>query len=278
VRQLANHVIGARPSPLDTLGFPQWIPRFHPKEFHMAVKAFDALVARIIAERRASAADHGDLLSMLLSARDAETGEGMSDKQLRDEILTIMLAGHETTASALSWCWHLLGRHPEAEARLHEELERVLGGRTPGREDIPELKYTRMVVEEALRLYPPAFIIARTAIKEDWLGGVRIQPGAMIIIHPYITHRKPDLWPDPERFDPERFTPEETVRRHRFAYLPFGGGPRVCIGNGFAMTEAVAILATLAQRHRLRQAPGREPKPVGLVTLRPRDGLWMTLA
>jgi cytochrome P450 len=278
VRRLANYVVSARPSSLDLLGLPQWIPRLHPKEFREAVKAFDALVARIIAERRASAADHGDLLSMLLSARDAETGEGMSDRQLRDEILTIMLAGHETTANALSWCWYLLAEHPEAEARLHEELERVLGGRAPRREDIPELKYTRMVIEETLRLYPPAFIIGRTAMDEDWIGGVRIPPGAMIIVHPYITHRNPNLWPEPERFIPERFTPEETARRHRFAYLPFGGGPRICIGNGFAMTEAAVILATLAQSHRLRLAPGHEVKPIGLVTLRPRDGVWVTKA
>jgi cytochrome P450 len=278
VRRLANHIVSTRPSPLDTLGLPQWIPRFHPKEFREAVKAFDALVARIIAERRGSGADHGDLLSMLLSARDAETGEGMSDKQLRDEMLTIMLAGHETTANALSWCWYLLAQHPEAEVRLHEELERVLGGRAPSREDIPELKYTRMVIEEAMRLYPPVFIFARTAMEEDWIGGVRIKPGAMMIIHPYITHRNPNLWPEPERFIPERFAPEETAKRHRYAYLPFGGGPRICIGNGFALTEAAVILATLAQRYRLRLAPGHEVKPVGHVTLRPRNGVWMTIA
>lgn len=278
VRRMAQHVVSARPSVLDMLGFPQWIPRLHSKDFRVAVKAFDELVARILAERRASGADRGDLLSMLLSARDPETGEGMTDKQLRDEVLTILLAGHETTANALTWCWCLLAQNPEAETRLHEELERVLGGRTPRREDIAELKYTRMVIEETLRLYPPAYVIARTAEKEDWMGGARIRPGSSVIINIYVVHRNPNLWPEPERFIPERFTPEETAKRHRFAYLPFGGGPRICIGAGFAVTEATAILATLAQRHRLRLAPGREVKPVGHITLRPRDGMWMTLA
>ena len=277
VRRLMDEVVAQRPNLLDLFGLPRWLPRRHSKRYRAAVEAFDALVARIIAERRAQGVDHGDLLSMLLAARDPETGEGMSDKQLRDEILTIFVAGHETTANALSWTLYLLAQHPDAEAKLHAELERVLGGRAPSFSDLAELKYTRMVFEEAMRLYPPAHTIARTALREDWIGGVRIPPGAVLSINIYVTHRNPTLWPEPDRFDPERFTPEAVAKRHRFAYLPFGGGPRICIGNGFAMAEAQVILAIIVQRYRLRLAPGHEVKPIGLVTLRPKQGIWMTL-
>ena len=273
VRRLMDEVIRQPLSLLDLFGLPQWLPRGHSKAFRAAVTAFDALVARLVAERRAQGVDHGDLLSMLLAARDPETGEGMSERQLRDEILTIFLAGHETTANALSWCWSLLAQHPEVEAKLHAELDQVLGGRAPRFTDLARLKYTRMVFEEALRLYPPVHGVSRTAIGEDRLGGVRIPPGAVLLISLYVTHRNPTLWPDPDRFDPERFTPEAVAARHRFSYLPFGGGPRICIGNGFALAEAQVILATIAQRHRLRLAPGHEVKPIGLVT----HGIWMSL-
>ncbi|WP_026605943.1 cytochrome P450 [Methylocapsa acidiphila] len=278
VRQLMDQVVAQPPNLLDLFGLPRWLPRSQPKNYRAAVRAFDALVSRIIAERRAQGVDHGDLLSMLLSARDPESGEGMSDKQLRDEILTFFVAGHETTANALSWTWHLLAQYPDVEAKLRAELARVLGGRAPNFADLAELQYTRMVIEEAMRLYPPAHTISRTALREDWIGGVRIPAGAVIFINVYVTHRNPNLWPEPERFDPERFAPEAVAKRHRFAYLPFGGGPRVCIGNGFAMAEAQTILATLAQRCRLRPAPDHEVKPIGLVTLRPKDGVWMKIA
>lgn len=278
VRRLMDEVVAQRPNLLDLFGLPRWLPRRQSKRYRAAVAGFDALVARLIAERRAEGADHGDLLSMLLAARDPETGEGMTDKQLRDEILTIFIAGHETTANALSWTWHLLAQHPEVEAKMRAELDRVLGGRAPTFADLAELKYTRMVFEEAMRLYPPAHTISRTAIGEDWIGGVRIPPGAVMIINIYVTHRNPTLWPEPENFDPERFAPEVIAKRPRFAYLPFGGGPRICIGNGFAVAEAMVILAVLAQRYHLRPAPGHEVKPIGLVTLRAKDGIWMTAA
>jgi cytochrome P450 len=187
------------------------------------------------------------------------------------------VAGHETTANALSWTWYLLALHPDAEAKLHAELDRVLGGRAPSSTDLVELQYTRKVFEEAMRLYPPAHTISRMAVREDWIGGVRIPPGAEVSISIYVTHRNPTLWPEPERFDPERFTPEAVATRHRFAYLPFGGGPRVCIGNGFAMAEAQVILATLAQRYRLKPAPGCEVEPIGLLTLRPEHGIRMSV-
>ena len=277
VRRLTDVVVALPPNMLDLLGFPEWLPRRQPPAYRRVIAEFDAMVARLLTERRADGIDRGDLLSMLLAARDPETGEGMSDKQLRDEILTIFLAGHETTANALTWTWYLLARHPEAEARLHDELDRVLGGRPPSFADLAELKWTRMVIEEAMRLYPPAHTIARMAIGEDRIGGVRIPPGASITISIYVTHRNPNLWPEPERFDPERFAPAVGARRHRFAYLPFGGGPRICIGSSFALAEAQVIIAAIAQRYRLRLAPDRLVEPIGLVTLRPRTGVWMTL-
>jgi cytochrome P450 len=277
VRRLMDIVVTLSPSVLDLFGLPDWLPRRQPAAYRRAIAEFDALVARLLAERRADGIDRGDLLSMLLAARDPESGEGMSDKQLRDEILTIFLAGHETTANALSWTWYLLARHPEAEARLHDELDRVLGGRMPDFADLAELRWTRMVVEEAMRLYPPAHAIARTALGEDRIGGVRVPAGAVISISMYVTHRNPNLWPEPERFDPERFAPAAVARRHRFAYLPFGGGPRICIGNGFAVAEAQVIVAAIAQRYRLRLAAGHEVRPIARVTLRPKDGVWVTL-
>jgi cytochrome P450 len=277
LRRLTDVVVALRPSTLDLLGLPEWIPRRQPAAYRRAIAEFEALVSRLLAERRADGRDRGDLLSMLLAARDPETGEGMSDKQLRDEILTILLAGHETVANALTWTWYLLARHPEAGARLHEELDRVLGGRVPGFADLAELEWTRMVIEEAMRLYPPAHTISRTAIGEDCIGGVRVPPGAAITISAYVTHRNPNLWRDPERFDPERFAPGAVAQRHRFAYLPFGGGPRICIGNGLAIAEAKAIVATIAQRYRVRLAPGHVVEPIGLVTLRARNGVWVTL-
>jgi cytochrome P450 len=278
VRRLMDIVLARKPSLLDLLGLPAWLPRPEGRVHRQVVAAFDDMVARLLAERRREgAADCGDLLAMLLAARDPETGESMSDRQLHDEIITIFIAGHETTATALSWTWYLLATHPEAEAALHAEIDRVLDGRLPGFADLAELKWTRMVVEEAMRLYPPAHTILRTAVGEDRIGEVRVPPGAIIVIRPYVTHRNPKLWPQPERFDPMRFSPEAVAQRHRFAYLPFGGGPRICIGNGFALVEAQIILATMAQRYRLRLAPGHAVQPIGLGTLRAKDGIWVTL-
>jgi cytochrome P450 len=277
VRRLMEIVVTMRPSMLDLLGLPEWLPRHQARAHRRAVAEFEALVSRFLLERRADGIDRGDLLAMLLAARDPESGHGMSDKQLRDEILTIFLAGHETTANALSWTWYLLARHPAAEARLHEELDRVLGGRMPTYADLAELKWTRMVIEEAMRLYPPAHTIARTALGEDRIGGVRVPAGATITISIYVTHRNPNLWPEPERFEPERFAPAEVARRHRFAYLPFGGGPRICIGNGFALAEAQVIVAAIAQRYRIRLAPGHVVSPIGLITLRAKGGILVTL-
>jgi len=277
VRRLMDIVVALRPGVLDLLGLPEWLPRPKPAAYRRAIAEFETMVARLLAQRRSDGIDRGDLLSLLLAARDPESGEGLSDRQLRDEILTFFIAGHETTANALSWTWYLLAQNPAAEARLHQELDRVLAGRMPTFADLSELKWTRMVIEEAMRLYPPAHTISRTAIGEDRIGGVRVPPGALMTISSYVTHRNPNLWPEPERFDPERFAPEAVARRHRFAYLPFGGGPRICIGNNFAVAEAQVIVAAIAQRYRVHLAAGHEVAPVGLITLRPKNGVWVTL-
>jgi cytochrome P450 len=217
------------------------------------------------------------LLSMLLEARDERTRQGMDKRQLRAETMTLIFAGHETTATALSWTWWLLGTNAEAERRLHEELDGVLGGRMPEFGDLPNLPYTRMVFQEAMRLYPPAWAISRRAIEDDEVGGYRIPAGTTVLVSPYVTHRNLRYWEDPEIFDPDRFLPERSAGRPEFAYLPFGGGPRKCIGDYFAMTEGVLILATIAQRYRLLLAPEHPVEPHPLLTLKPKRGIIVSL-
>jgi cytochrome P450 len=250
-----------------------------PRNRHMqaAIHELDTVVAGIIKQRRVEDTDTGDLLSMLLSARDEDTGEGMTDQQARDEVMTLLIAGHETTANALSWTWYLLSQHPAVESKLHAELATVLGGKPPTVDQLAELPYTSMVLQEALRLYPPAWILSRKALADDELGGFFIPQGSMVIISPYATHRHPAYWEDPEVFDPERFTPERVAARHHYAYYPFGGGPRLCIGSNFAMMEAQLVLATIAQRYRLILTPGYPVVPEAKITLRPRYGMHMTL-
>jgi cytochrome P450 len=200
----------------------------------------------------------------------------MNDRQVRDEVMTLLLAGHETTSNALSWTWYLLSQHPDAESRLHAELEQVLGGRTPTVEDLPRLAYTRMVLEETLRLYPPAVGFNRKALADDEVGGYVVPANTLIWLSPYTTHRHPEFWEHPDVFDPERFSPERSAGRPHFAHFPFGGGPRLCIGSNFAMMEAQLILATTVQRYRLRLLPGYQVEPQVLLTMRPRNGLPMT--
>ncbi|HEX6749087.1 MAG TPA: cytochrome P450 [Longimicrobium sp.] len=240
-----------------------------------AAARLDATIFRMIDERRRGGEDRGDLLSMLLAARDEEgDGGGMTDTQLRDEALTLFLAGHETTANALAWTWHLLALHPGAETRLHAELDSVLAGRDPSVEDLPRLPYTRAMLAESMRLYPPAWTIGREPLEAFEAGGYRIRAGSVVLVSPWITHRDPRWWAEPERFDPGRWTPEMEAERARFAYFPFGGGPRKCIGEGFAWTEGILVLATVARRWRLRHAPDAEVGRQPLITLRP-TGLRM---
>ncbi len=256
---------------------PERVPTPRNRRFIRARRLLDEVVLKLIEERRRSGEDAGDLLSMLLLARDEETGESMSDAQLRDEVMTILLAGHETTANALSWAWYLLAQNPEAEQKLHAELADVLGGRTPSLDDLPRLPYTRMVIDETLRLYPPAWGIARQPIADDEIRGYRLPAGVPVFLSQYVTHRHPDFWEQPDLFDPDRWRPERSAGRPSFAYFPFGGGPRLCIGNNFALMEAQLVLATVAQRFRLRVARNFPVALRPLVTLRPLNGIWMTL-
>ena len=265
------------PNPLDMLGFPEWFPRWRSHRVRSALTRLDRTIYDIIATRRATREETGDLLSLLLSARDEDTGEGMTDTQLRDEVITFFAAGHETTALALTWTLYLLSRHPGIERRLHGEVDRVLAGREATFDDLESLPYTRMVIQEAMRLFPPVFSFSRRALTDDQVGQHKIRGGSVVTISPYVTHRNPRLWKDPLRFVPERFTPDRIKTRHRFAYLPFGGGPRICIGRGFAMAEACLVLATIASTYHLRMASGHRVEAHGRITLRPRYGLHMTL-
>ena len=260
---------------------PVWygrLPLPANRRFEKARAVLDGAVYRIIGERRrdlARGVERDDLLGMLLSSRDEETGETMSDRQIRDEVFGIYLAGHETTAVALSWAWYLLSKNPEAARKVREEARRVLGDRTPGVEDLPSLVYTRMVIDETLRLYPPAWAFSRKAVEDDTFGEYRIPAGTTIGLSPYVTHHRPDLWENPEGFDPERFAPGNSGGRPRYAYFPFGGGPRQCIGNNFALMEATLIVATVARRYRLDLVPGQEIKPKSRGTLAPSSPVWM---
>lgn len=242
------------------------------RRFHRAVRELDAVVYSIIEERRRSAADQPDLLSMLLSARDEDTGEHMTDRQLRDEVMTILLAGHETTALALSWTYFLLAGRQDVEERLAHEAGQVIAGR-PGFADTERLVYTRMVLQEALRLYPPAWGVSRVAVADDQIAGYRLPAGSIVYVVPFVLHRRPHLWPEPERFDPERFSAGEIAKRERFAYLPFGGGPRQCIGQQFAMVEALLTLAMVSRRYQVQLVPGQVITPRPLITLRPAPGI-----
>lgn len=253
------------------------LPTPQRHRLYTARRELDTVVEQIIRERRGRPAQHDDLLEMLLEARDEETGEGMTDHQVRDEVLTLLLAGHETTANTLSWTFFLLAQHPRVEARLQEEYQHVLNGRPPLIEDLPRLPYTRMVIEEALRLYPPAWGLGRRALGNDEIGGYCIPKGAYVLLFPYVTHRHPAFWEQPDTFDPERFSSQQAAGRPRFAYFPFGGGPRLCIGNQFALSEAQLILATILSRYQLRLLPGAVVTPEPLVTLRPGGDLLMTV-
>lgn len=239
--------------------------------FRRARARLDETIYRLIAERRVSGEDRGDLLSMLMLARDDEgDGTGMTDLQLRDEALTIFLAGHETTANALTWTWWLLANHPDAEARLHAEIDAVLGTRLPSSDDLPALPWTRMVLAESMRLYPPAWIIGRRTLEDYEAGGWPIATDSILLMSPWVTHRDERWWPDPERFDPNRWTTNAQESRPRFAYFPFGGGTRQCIGEQFAWMEGILLLATIAQRWRLRATTETRAEPHPLITLRAR--------
>jgi cytochrome P450 len=248
--------------------------------FKRDIKTLDTVVYRIIEERRkrgGNVGPKGDLLDMFMEVRDEDTGESMNDKQLRDEVMTMFLAGHETTANLLAWTFMLLSKNPGIARKVRAEAEEVLGGRVPGFEDAGRLRYTAMVLEEALRLFPPAWVIAREALGDDEVCGYRVPKGSIIVLCSYVVHRLPKLWPNPEGFDPERFNPDTQPERHKYSYFPFGGGPRVCIGSGFAMMEAQLIVAMALSRYRLDLVPGHPIVLDPLITLRPKHGIRMTV-
>jgi len=256
---------------------PLVLPTAANRRFKRAVRSFDTVVYQLMAARRGQQRDTIDLLDRLLEARDDATGCPMHDQQIRDEVLTLLLAWHETSAIALTWIWYLLAQHPEVEHTLQAELAAVLGGPAATAEDLAMLPYTRMVVEETLRLYPPVWPFPRAAIADDVIGGYLIPAGSLIFPSQYLTHRHPDFWENPERFDPERFTPERSAHRARYAYYPFGGGPRSCIGSHFAMLELCLVVATVAQRYRLSLRTSPPIEPMSMVTLHPSRDILMTV-
>jgi cytochrome P450 len=251
---------------------PGWLPTLTNIRAELAIRRLDRMIYRIIREGRNSGEDRGDLLSLLLRAQD-DDGSHMSDVQLRDEALTIFLAGHETTAVALSWTWWLLDQHPEIEAKLHAELNLILHGRTPTLEDLPSLRYTEHLITESMRLYPPAWGMARLALEDTELAGYRVAKGSGVTVAQWAVHRDPRWYQEPLAFRPERWEGDLAKRIPRFAYFPFGGGPRQCIGNAFALMEITLVLATIAQQFRFRIVPQHPVVPIASITLRPRYGI-----
>ncbi len=252
---------------------PKAIPTPENLRLYRAIDVLEKLVNGIIEQRRAGPGQHQDLLSMFMEIQDADTGERMTDRQLRDEVMTMVLAGHETTANALAWTWLLLSQHPEVERKLHDEVSRVLEGRVPTIADLPRLEYTTRVINESMRLYPPAWFTSRMAMEEDVIGGFRIPAGSTVLLLPYLGHRDPRFWDNPEGFDPDRFSPEATAARPKLAYFPFSAGPRMCIGFSFATMEMQLVLAMVVQRYRLDLVPGTRVEPEPQVTLRPKHGI-----
>jgi cytochrome P450 len=266
--------------PFLVMPFSEWLERLPigpPRKAALAVKRLDATIYRIIESRRTRKGIERDLLSMLLEARDAEAGEHVNDRQVRDECMTLFVAGHETTAVALTWTWYLLSQHPKIEARLHQEIDSVLGGRLPSFDDLPQLRYAEMVVAESMRLYPPAWTVARLALEPYHLREYMVPARTLLMMSQWVMHRHPRYFPDPERFDPERWTPEARASRPKFSYFPFGGGPRQCVGEGFAWAEVILLLVTLAQRWTMRLLPGHPVEPQPRLTLRPKYGMRMVL-
>lgn len=254
------------------------LPLESNRRFQRAKERLDETIEHIIIQRRASEEDHGDLLSMLMQATDDEGDGGqLTNQQLRDEVMTLFLAGHETTANLLTWTWYLLSQNPVAEAKLHAELDGVLVGRLPTSADIPHLSYTAKVVSEAMRLYPPAWVVSREAIHDFELAGYTIPAKSILFMSQYIMHRDPRYYAEPERFNPDRWTAEMKTTLPRFAYFPFGGGPRICIGESFAWSEAILLVATLAQQWRMRLTPDQPVALLPQITLRPKYGMMMTL-
>lgn len=279
--ETVSHALSAFIANLGSMQIPgaSWLLRL-PLPFgyrvRTALKTLDSIVFELIRARRASGKDHGDLLSMLLMAEDADMlGGHFSDTEVRDQAMTLFLAGHETAAHALAWTWWLLAQNPDSEASLHRELAVVLGGRTPTLSDLPQLRYTESVVRESMRLYPPAWAAGRMTITTHELGSYRINPGTLVLVSQWVTHRDARYFPRPELFLPERWTPEFRESLPKYAYFPFGGGPRTCIGENFAWMELILIVAELAQRWKFRVVPQTRAVPQPRITLRPYGKLLL---
>jgi cytochrome P450 len=257
---------------------PHWVPLPQQLRFRRARADLDRIVARLAAERAAHpTADGDDILSRLVEATRQDPDADAGRQRMRDELVTLLLAGHETTASTLSWTFHLVDQHPRVWERLHAEAVEVLGDRLPTYDDLPRLKYTTQVLQEVMRLYPPVWLLPRLAREEDEIGGYRVPAGADVVICPYTLHRHPEFWTDPNRFDPDRFEPGRSTGRPRYAYIPFGAGPRVCVGSSLGLLEATIVTATVMRELRLATAPGHEVRAEPMLTLRVRGGLPMTV-
>jgi len=258
---------------------PEWAPLPSVRRFVETRKAVDETVYALIAERRRDGQERGDLLSLLMRARD-DAGEGMTDLELHDELISMIFAGHETVSVCLAWTWYLLSQDAQATKRLRDEVDEVLQGRPPTLGDVRRMQYTWQVLQEALRLYPPIWVLPRTPLEDDEIDGYRLRAGTrtMLFVCPYVTHRHTDFYEDPERFDPDRIAPERTANWHRYQYIPFGGGPRKCLGHEFAMLEMTVIVAMVMQRFHLEFVTGHSVEPVPMVTLRPRYGMPMIVS
>ncbi len=257
------------------LKFPEWVPTPLNLESARARKRLDKIIFDVIAERRASGSSHDriDLLSMLINATDEDDGARMTDRQLRDEAMTLFMAGHETTANTLAWVWYLLSLNPDAEAKLHAEVDSVLGGRAPRFDDLPRLPYAENVVTEALRLFPTVWLLGREATEDCQIGGYDVPRGHTIFMSQWVVHRDPRNFDDPLTYNPDRWADGLAKRIHRYAWFPFGGGPRICIGNSFAMMESVLLLTTIAQRYSVKATAPEEVTPLPTMTLRPTSGV-----
>lgn len=266
----ANHRINTLWSP------PEHWPTPRNRAYREAARELDAIVLEIIERRRRGAEHRDDLLQMLLEARDPDTGAAMDDKQLRDEVMTMFLAGHETTANALAWTFLLLSRYPAVARALTEEAREVLGDRVATADDLPKLDLARRVLNESMRLYPPVWIIGRSPSQDVEIGGFDVPAGSLVFVSQWVTHRHPRFWEDPEGFDPDRWLPERAKPMHRYQFFPFAAGPRMCIGAGFAMMEGQLVLATIARRLRVDLVPGHPIVPEPLITLRPKHGIRVT--
>jgi cytochrome P450 len=257
---------------------PYWVPTDVNRRYARALEEMDSSIYNLIRERRAGGENTGDLLSMLLQVQDETDGSRMSDRQLRDELATMVLAGHETTSNALAWTWMLLAQHPEVEARLLEEIQAVLGDRQPTAADLPLLPYTRAVIQESMRLYPPVFMQARSAARDCEVAGYRISANSIVLVSQWVMHRSDRYFEEPEAFRPERWANDFEKTLPKGVYFPFGEGPRICIGKGFALMEAALILASIARRFQLSLVPEHPIELLPAITLRPKYGIEVTVA